>query len=130
MSQATVPATQGVAGPRDERTVRSSEQAGIGLEANLGSHPVGYGLRLLERHVKRQGVQVEEGGVDEAAQVGESAGRGYTIRHSGRYCHDEAYVRGVLVAAGFEPCLMLTRELRKELGRPVTGLIAVAARAR
>ena len=66
----------------------------------------------------------------EAAQAGESAGRGYTIRHSGRYCHDEAYVRGVLVAAGFEPCLMLTRELRKELGRPVTGLIAVAARAR
>jgi predicted TPR repeat methyltransferase len=58
---------------------------------------------------------VERGGAAAAAL-------GYQLQTTGRYHHDEAYVRRTLEAAGFAVTIQLV-ELRREAGRPVAGLL-------
>lgn len=53
---------------------------------------------------------------------------GFQIHPHGRYSHTEEYLRTVLDAAGFEVRELGKEVLRKELGQPVAGLVASAAK--
>ena len=57
-----------------------------------------------------------------------TGGSGYRLNPHGRYSHREAYVREVLVAAGFAPVELQHVHLRTEGGKPVEGWL-VCARA-
>lgn len=59
----------------------------------------------------------------------EKAGQGetFTLQGHGRYSHTEAYLRVALAGAAFAVRAVETITLRKEAGRPVPGLLAVAA---
>lgn len=60
----------------------------------------------------------------------ESLPEGFKINPQGRYSHTEAYVRRVLAAARLAPHQIAPVHLRLELGKPVEGLLVVAARER
>ena len=54
---------------------------------------------------------------------------GFTLDHTGRYTHTEAYVRAALSSAGFEVRTMEVVTLRTEYFKPVEGFVAVARKA-
>ena len=58
----------------------------------------------------------------------DDAPQGFKINPHGRYSHSEAYVRGILSAARFEPRQISHVHLRLELKKPVEGLLVVASR--
>ena len=60
---------------------------------------------------------------DDAAHEG-----GVELGPSGRYRHARAHVRNALEAAGFADIRIEARELRKEVGRPVHGWVALGRR--
>jgi predicted TPR repeat methyltransferase len=64
----------------------------------------------------------------ERAEAGEAPG-GFGLRHHGRYCHEEEYLRSCLVAAGLAPRPLETATLRSEGGEPVAGFVVLALRA-
>ena len=55
--------------------------------------------------------------------------RDYHILPQGRYTHAEKYVRRIAVKKGWEPESIAHDVLRKEMGRPVDGLVVTLARA-
>lgn len=59
----------------------------------------------------------------DAAAAGSS---GFRLGPTGRYAHDEVYVRETLQSAGFEAPTMTRADLRKEVGRWVEGVVVVA----
>jgi len=48
---------------------------------------------------------------------------GFRIDPSGRYCHAESYLRATAAAVGLSVVAVEPEELRKELGKPVNGLV-------
>ena len=64
--------------------------------------------------------------VEDAGRDG--SGEGFHLHPHGRYSHREDYVRQVLGAAGLEVRGMEKEVLRKELGKPVPGLVVSAAK--
>ena len=58
-----------------------------------------------------------------------SGGKPYTLHESGRYAHDTAYIRETLTEAGLKLLELSPLVLRYEGGKPVEGLLAVAARS-
>ncbi|MBP7334798.1 tetratricopeptide repeat protein [Niveispirillum sp.] len=52
----------------------------------------------------------------------------YVLHEGGRYAHDPAYVRDCLTAAGLTPVELTSLVLRYEGGKPVQGLLAIAAK--
>jgi predicted TPR repeat methyltransferase len=55
--------------------------------------------------------------------------KGYRLEFSGRYAHGEDYVRQTLVEAGLQIRSIRRDILRKEGGKPVAGLVAIASKA-
>jgi len=53
---------------------------------------------------------------------------GSRLHEHGRYSHTEEYVRQVLEHSGFRILILETQDLRRELGKPVVGLLVVAER--
>ncbi|MCW7540754.1 tetratricopeptide repeat protein [Aquabacterium sp. A7-Y] len=51
---------------------------------------------------------------------------GFHLHPHGRYSHDAAYVRRVLLEAGFEPPELQSQPLRNEGGKPVQGWVVTA----
>ena len=50
----------------------------------------------------------------------------YQLYPSGRYAHSQNYIRSCLNRHGFKPLEMDSREIRKQSGHPVKGLLVVA----
>lgn len=55
-----------------------------------------------------------------------SDGREHVLQPSGRFAHSEAYLNGVLTAAGFRRITLSDACLRREKGDPVRGTIVIA----
>ncbi|BBO81509.1 hypothetical protein DSCO28_20750 [Desulfosarcina ovata subsp. sediminis] len=54
---------------------------------------------------------------------------GYSIIPQGRYTHSEAYIRRIASQKGLTPKVITHDVLRREMGRPVDGLVVTLARA-
>lgn len=54
-------------------------------------------------------------------------GPGFTLRESRRYAHSEAYLRGLLQAAGFT-ARFSRAPLRMDRGAPIEGFVVIAQR--
>jgi predicted TPR repeat methyltransferase len=65
-----------------------------------------------------------------AFSVEAADGDGFRLTPGQRYAHSEGYLRGSLAAAGFDLLELRARACRLEGGRPVPGLLAVAAPGR
>ncbi len=61
-----------------------------------------------------------------AFTVEEGHEKGYTLLESHRYAHSEAYLRGMLDAAGFESFEVRQTTLRKDRGTEIRGLVVIA----
>ena len=59
-------------------------------------------------------------------QAGTESSAGFTLDHTGRYTHAEAYVRAALSRAGFDVRAMDAVTLRTEYFKPVEGFVATA----
>jgi predicted TPR repeat methyltransferase len=64
----------------------------------------------------------------ERASDEDSVGPGFSLQHHGRYCHTEGYVRSALQAAGLSVREMTFGILRREMDKPVQGILAAACR--
>src|SRR5690606_25507909 len=64
----------------------------------------------------------------EAIEDGGTDGCSVELGPSGRYRHARGHVEQALAAAGFEDVEVQARELRKEVGRPVHGWVALGRR--
>lgn len=60
---------------------------------------------------------------------GAGSGNGVELGPSGRYRHARAHVEAALHAAGFRDLVVEAQELRKEVGAPVLGWVAMGRRA-
>ncbi|RYF28596.1 MAG: tetratricopeptide repeat protein [Comamonadaceae bacterium] len=63
------------------------------------------------------------------ARAPSQPGPGYVLQPSGRYSHSESYLLDTLRAADFTVQERLPIHIRKELGRPVQGLLLLARKA-
>ncbi len=70
--------------------------------------PSGHFLFTVERHL------------DDECEAG------FWLRHHGRYSHSSSYIEQLLSAAGFRIVSIEDADLRKERGKPVAGMLAVA----
>lgn len=75
------------------------------------------------------GNSLRPGGLLIASMEASSTGKPYVLHEGGRYAHDPAYVRESLTAAGLTILELSPLTLRYEGGKPVEGLLAVAAKS-
>ena len=55
----------------------------------------------------------------------EASAVGYRVQNSGRFAHEESYVRHQGQGAGFETCRFQTATLRQQGGKDVRGFLFV-----
>lgn len=60
-------------------------------------------------------------------RLADATDQGYRLGPSGRYAHDEAYLRSAIIAAGLSLVSAETITLRKELDRAVSGVLFAVA---
>ena len=86
-----------------------------------------YGHKIRERagpvHAQER-VRIEPG--EHAADLEESAG--FRLEPTGRYSHSRAYLERTLSAAGLTVRAIREVSPRKQLGKPVAGLLVAAGR--
>lgn len=82
-------------------------------------------LGRLDAAFRGIAAMLAEGGLF-AFSVERLEGEGFALRETRRYAHGEAYVRGVLAAAGLEIEWLEGAVIRRDRNVPVEGMIAVA----